>query len=255
MLGTLPPNKKSSWRDMVPILVHAYNYTRHTATGFSPYYFMYGQKPRLPVNLYFGTQSADMNAIMSTKFMQQLPERLKWAYKTAQHVTEMENQRHKCNYNHKIKCTPLEVGDKVLLKRTAFKGKHKTQDHWKETVYHVEGQPYAVLSGFQDCTQVTWEGKVKIVHQNLLLPFGGNIEGVPENEGILAKCWWTSGLHLGSLWWWWTRDWGCVATDPKPVHEGGCNLYATVYELKKSQIIGLKLILKMGKISIWAPIM
>ena len=38
---------------------------------------MYGWKPQLLVNLYFGTQKADMNAAMSTKFMQQLHERLK----------------------------------------------------------------------------------------------------------------------------------------------------------------------------------
>ena len=36
MLGTLPPNKKSSWRDMMLILVHVYNYIRSIATGFSP---------------------------------------------------------------------------------------------------------------------------------------------------------------------------------------------------------------------------
>ena len=32
-------------------------------------------------------------------------------------------------------------------------------------------------------TSVTEEGKVKIVHQNLLLPFGGNIEEGSENVG------------------------------------------------------------------------
>ena len=85
MLGTLPPNKKSSWRDMVPMLVHAYNCTRSTATGFSPYYLMYGWNLQLPINLYFGTKKADMNATTSTKFVQQLHERLKWAYETAQH--------------------------------------------------------------------------------------------------------------------------------------------------------------------------
>ena len=42
-LGTIPPNKKSHWRDMVPVLVHVYNCTRSTATGFSQYYLMYGQ--------------------------------------------------------------------------------------------------------------------------------------------------------------------------------------------------------------------
>ena len=60
---------------MVPMLVHVYNHTRSTATGFSPYYVMYDQKYLLPVNLYFGTQNVDMNAAMSTKFVQQLCER------------------------------------------------------------------------------------------------------------------------------------------------------------------------------------
>ena len=55
MLGTLAPNKKCSWRDIVPMLVHAYNCTRHTAMRFSPYYLMYGQKPQLLVYWYFGT--------------------------------------------------------------------------------------------------------------------------------------------------------------------------------------------------------
>ena len=54
---------------------------------------MNGQKPQLPVNLYFGTQRGDMNATTSTKFVQQLSERLKWVYKTAQHVIEKENKR------------------------------------------------------------------------------------------------------------------------------------------------------------------
>ena len=62
---------------------------------------MYGQKPWPPFNLYFGTQNANMNTAMSTKFVQQLCERLKWAYKTAQHVIEKENQKYKGNYDNK----------------------------------------------------------------------------------------------------------------------------------------------------------
>ena len=34
-----------------------------------------------------------MNVITSTKFVQQLCERLKWAHKTAQQIIEKENQR------------------------------------------------------------------------------------------------------------------------------------------------------------------
>ena len=78
-----------------------------------------------------------MNTATSTKFVQQLFDRLQWAYKTAQYVIEKENQRHKWHYNHKIRCTQLVVGDKVLLMGTTFKGKHKIQDHWEDTVYPV----------------------------------------------------------------------------------------------------------------------
>ena len=55
-------------------------------------------------------------------------------------------------------------------KRTA--GKHKIQDYWEYTIYCVEVKPYEGLPFFK-----------KVVHQILLLPFGGNIEGGPESEG------------------------------------------------------------------------
>ena len=34
------------------------------------------------------------------------------------------------------------VGDKVLLRCTAFKGEHKIQDKWENTIYEVVGQPF-----------------------------------------------------------------------------------------------------------------
>ena len=77
---------------MVPMLVHAYNCTRSTPMGFIPYFLMYGQKPQLPGDLYLGTQRADMNATNSTYFMQQLWKKLKWEYKTAQHVIKNEKR-------------------------------------------------------------------------------------------------------------------------------------------------------------------
>ena len=90
---------------MVPTLVHVYNCTRSTATGFNPYCLMYGQKPKLTGDLYFGTQKVDMNATTGTKFVQQLHDRLKWAYKTVYQIIKKEIQRHKLNYDYKIRCT------------------------------------------------------------------------------------------------------------------------------------------------------
>ena len=64
---------------------------------------MYDEKPWLPVSLYFGTQKVDMNATTSTKFVQQLHERLQQAYKTTQHIMEKENKRHKQDYLHNVR--------------------------------------------------------------------------------------------------------------------------------------------------------
>ena len=135
---------------------------------------MYTWKPWLPVNLYFSTQRVYINATTSTKFIKHLCERLKYAYKNAQNVIEKENKRQKQNYNHKVRYMQLGVGDMVFPKRMVFKGKHKIQDYWEKTICHVEGQPYVGMPVFQ-ITPVAGEVKVKIVHWNLSLPFGGNI--------------------------------------------------------------------------------
>ena len=56
MLGTLTPEQKKDWKNHVSAMVHAYNCTKNAATGFSPYYLLFGREPRLPVDVEFGLQ-------------------------------------------------------------------------------------------------------------------------------------------------------------------------------------------------------
>ena len=51
MLGTLPPESKQNWPQMVSPLIHAYNCSKSNATSFSPYYLIYERHPLLPLTL------------------------------------------------------------------------------------------------------------------------------------------------------------------------------------------------------------
>ena len=41
------------------------------------------------------------------------------------------------------------IGDKVLLLHTAYKGKHKIQDHWEDTTYEFVDQPFENMPVFK----------------------------------------------------------------------------------------------------------
>ena len=54
MLGTLPIEKKSEWKNHIGMLVHAYNCTQNSATGFSSYFLVFRRQPHLPINVTLG---------------------------------------------------------------------------------------------------------------------------------------------------------------------------------------------------------
>ena len=110
MLGTLPKEKKSEWKNHIGTLVHAYNCTWNSATGFSPYYLMFGRQPHLPVDVALGLAPCTITESNTTKFVQKLREQTKWAHKKMETFQAKEAKRHKWKYDKKGRAAALEVG-------------------------------------------------------------------------------------------------------------------------------------------------
>ena len=170
MLGTLPENKKAAWKKYVAPLVHAYNSTRNDATGFSPYFLMYGRHPRLPVDIALGLEPRAPSKVSHRTYAEQLRERLSAAYKLASEHAGKCAMKNKNQYDVNLRAAVLYPGDRVLVKVVAPTGNYKISDRWEENAYRVVKQvnpeiPVYVVKEEQG------EGLTRTLHRNLLLPF------------------------------------------------------------------------------------
>jgi hypothetical protein len=169
MLSTLPEDKKSRWKEYV---VHAYNCSVNDATGFSPFFLMFGREARLPVDILFGIESDTEHQ----NYVQRMKETLQYAYKVAsQHIAK--SQAHgKFHYDRKAKAATVRVGDRILVRKVRFDGTHKLVDKWEKDIYVVLNQPDPEIPVF-DVRPECGTGKTRRLHRNLLHPFVIRQEG------------------------------------------------------------------------------
>ena len=170
MLGTVEPEKKNHWHKYVAPLVHAYNCTRHSNTGYSPYYLMFGREPRLPIDLVFGLDR-NPESKNQTSYVTDLKQRLQEAYKAATKASGDAQHRQKCLYDLKIRGATLQPGDRVLVRILAFEGKHKLSNRWHEDAYIVKAQPNCNVPVYIVHKESDRKSK-RTLHRNHLLPIG-----------------------------------------------------------------------------------
>ena len=137
MLGTLPRDAKKKWQDWVPMVVHAYNCTTSSVTGYSPYFLIYGQQPKLPIDIEYGVTLSESYMDCKT-YADKLQHHLRWAYQVAQKCIEKESTHYKKYYDQNYKCAVLREGDLVLVRIHVRGPDHKIADKWEQAPWEVQ---------------------------------------------------------------------------------------------------------------------
>ena len=96
-------------------------------------------------------------------------------------MASRQQARHKGLHDRECRGATLDIGDLVLVKQTAWKGRHKIQDLWEEEEYQVvdqptPGVPVYVVKGIA-------RGRPRVLHRNLLLCLQGRI----RQEGVTGE--------------------------------------------------------------------
>ena len=149
MLRTLPEDQKGKWKDHLNEVIHAYNSTKHEATGYSPFFLLFGHSPHLPIDLIFGTYPPSK----PTKYRVFVKN-----WKTDYH-------------NRKATFTGLKPGDRVLMcNLTPRGGPGKLRSFWEDKVYIVIGRKGDNSPMYDVQKESDPNAKVRTLHRNLLLP-------------------------------------------------------------------------------------
>ncbi len=77
-------------------MVHAYNCTHSDATGFSPYYLMFGRAPWLPIDIAFGLLAQPFNASSASYYVEDL---CHWIHHAYELMTKMQEAQQSHNHH------------------------------------------------------------------------------------------------------------------------------------------------------------
>ena len=165
MIGKLDPEKRQKRPAHIGSIIIAYN---SLVTGYSPYYLMFGRRPRLPIDLLFPT--CRMQTLTGTidEYVASLYDHLRKSLVVMVDCAVTEAQRQKWLYNRKVGAIELRPGDNILVRLDAFRGqRRKLKNRWGSDLHMVvthvaDGIPAYVVKNNRT-------GKKKVVHRARLL--------------------------------------------------------------------------------------
>ena len=165
MLRSLETDRQSRWSEHLPELVHAYNNTMHSATGYAPAFLMFGRHLRRPVDVDLGLQPTQPRVSIG-EWVRDHHQRMSTAYRTAGAKMNVAAGQRKQRYDRRAGIPPLLPGERVWVKNRHRQGQGKLAPWW-------DPEPFVVLETVGEAGLVyrirpEKGGQDRTVHRNAL---------------------------------------------------------------------------------------
>ena len=129
---------------------------------------MFGQRPRLPVDLLFPTVNTREWTRTIDEYVKALYEWLTECLQLAQESASKEAKRQKRLYDRRVGAVELRPGDRVLVCLDAFRGQpRKLKNRWGDDIHTVINRMADGIPVYEVKNEHT--GKRKVLHQARLL--------------------------------------------------------------------------------------
>lgn len=153
------------WDQWHPYAMMAHNMTTHSATGFSPFFLMYGRDPLLPMDSILTPSRIRYD--YDTNYVAELQKRLHTAFTKAHEQLNQASDRQVYYYDRKTSNVTYQIGDLVYLFDTSVKRglSKKLSKPWLG--------PFRIIEAIGPVTFKIKElnkNRIQIVHANRLKP-------------------------------------------------------------------------------------
>ena len=171
MLRTLQENQKQRWPEELSKLMFAYNSTRHSATGHSPYFLLYGREPLLPLDVVLGrVPKVSPKASSYRSYTEEWGERMARAYQIASENSRKSKGFSEERWKKRLLASELQIGDRVLVKNKEQGGPGKLRAQYEPDIYAVQGKLGEEGVVYRVSKLRGKKQPERTLHRNMLLP-------------------------------------------------------------------------------------
>ena len=181
LLRSLEKKQKRKWPNYINSLVFIYNCTRHSSTGYPPFYLLFGRMPRTPIENVMQLEEEVAYSPISD-FVIEHCNQLETAYNLAGDKIDKDRQKRKAYYDRRSREMPLHSGNLVYLRQYP-KGRCKIQDRFGDTIYKIikdlGNNVYSIVPADGSSRDVRYVNRTQLIE--CPLHFSANESEVEEN--------------------------------------------------------------------------